>query len=190
MPVDARKSTPLCARVKRDPRDQMNWLLEQLEDSDFAADRVFYLNGFTDFTGQQSAVLRHFIEMSEKVVVSLTCDEPGSKDPSFEKAGETAAQLLRFAKELGVGKKEVGYMYGQYKKLTNDFSGHGGGDAIMFKELLKLLVRFVPPYKKYFLLNLFFKKSKVLSKYKCALSFLYAPSSIYKVSSISLNTSS
>ncbi|MBR2475498.1 MAG: ABC transporter ATP-binding protein, partial [Bacteroidaceae bacterium] len=26
----------------------------------------------------------------------------------------------------------------------------------MFKELLKLLVRFVPPYKKYFLLNLFF----------------------------------
>ena len=26
----------------------------------------------------------------------------------------------------------------------------------MFKELLKLLVRFVPPYKKYFILNLVF----------------------------------
>ena len=42
----------LCARGKRDPRDQMTWLLEQLEDSTFAAEHVFYIDGFPDFTRQ------------------------------------------------------------------------------------------------------------------------------------------
>ena len=31
----------ICARGKKDPRDQMTWLLEQLEDSNFAEDHVF-----------------------------------------------------------------------------------------------------------------------------------------------------
>jgi ATP-dependent helicase/nuclease subunit B len=40
----------LCQRGKRDPRDQMNWVLEQLEDSDYAASHRFYIDGFPDFT--------------------------------------------------------------------------------------------------------------------------------------------
>ena len=47
----------ICARGKRDPRDRLTWLLEQLEDSTFAEDHTFYLNGFTDFTGQQLAII-------------------------------------------------------------------------------------------------------------------------------------
>ena len=32
----------VCSRGKCDPRDQMNWVLEQLEDSEFAKNHVFY----------------------------------------------------------------------------------------------------------------------------------------------------
>ena len=91
----------LCARGKRDPRDQMTWLLEQLEDSTFAQEHVFYIDGFPDFTRQHTAILSHLIGTSASVVVSLTCDLPGSDDPAFEKAGATAAELLRLAKEQG-----------------------------------------------------------------------------------------
>ena len=40
----------ICGQGSRDPRDQLSWLLEQLEESDFAQNHAFYLNGFTDFT--------------------------------------------------------------------------------------------------------------------------------------------
>ena len=48
----------LCVHGKRDPRDQMNWVLEQLEDSDFAQNHIFYIDGFPDFTRQHMAVLQ------------------------------------------------------------------------------------------------------------------------------------
>ena len=92
----------LCQRGKRDPRDQMNWVLEELEDSDYAENRVFYIDGFPDFTRQHMAVLEHFIRQSAQVTVSLNCDSVSSKAMAFEKAGETAAQILRFARGAGV----------------------------------------------------------------------------------------
>ena len=92
----------LCQRGKRDPRDQMNWVLEELEDSDYAAKRVFYIDGFPDFTRQHMAVLEHFIRESDRVTVSLNCDCIDSTAMAFEKAGETAGQILRFAKAAGI----------------------------------------------------------------------------------------
>lgn len=95
----------LCARGKRDPRDQMTWLLEQLEDSDFAANHIFFIDGFPDFTRQHTAILKHLISESAQVVISLNCDWMDSAEPAFEKAGQTAGQLLRLARELGVEKE-------------------------------------------------------------------------------------
>ena len=92
----------LCQRGKRDPRDQMSWVLEELEDSDFARDRVFYIDGFPDFTRQHMAILEHLIRESEQVTVSLNCDCVSSKLMAFEKAGETAAQIVKCAKKAGV----------------------------------------------------------------------------------------
>ena len=92
----------LCQQGKRDPRDQMTWLLEQLESSDFGEKHCFYIDGFPDFTRQHLAILEHLISVSPNVVVSMNCDAPDSADPAFEKAGETAGQLLRSAKRLGV----------------------------------------------------------------------------------------
>ena len=92
----------LCSRGKRDPRDQMTWLLEQLEAGDFGEKHIFYIDGFPDFTRQHFAILLHLIQVSPQVVVSLNCDVPGSSALAFEKAGATAAELIRCAKQFGV----------------------------------------------------------------------------------------
>ena len=92
----------LCLRGKRDPRDQMTWLLEQLEDSSFAEDHTFYIDGFPDFTRQNMAILEHLIQASPNVTVSLNCDQIGSNEFAFEKAGQTAREIFRAAQNAGI----------------------------------------------------------------------------------------
>ena len=92
----------LCQRGKRDPRDQMNWVLEQMEDSDFAAKHRFYIDGFPDFTRQHLAILEHLIRFSQDVTVSVECDRVDSTALAFEKAGATAAELIKCARRAGV----------------------------------------------------------------------------------------
>ena len=92
----------LCVRGKRDPRDLMNWLLEELEDSDFGENHVFYIDGFPDFTRQHLAILEHLIRVSPSVTVGLNCDRAGSERMAFEKAGDTASQIIRCARNAGV----------------------------------------------------------------------------------------
>ncbi len=92
----------LCAVGRRDPRDRMTWCLQQLADCDFAEKRVFYIDGFPDFTRQNMAILEHLICHSPQVTVSLNCDCPDSDAMAFEKAGETCAEIIRCAKRAGV----------------------------------------------------------------------------------------
>ena len=92
----------VCARSKLDPRDQMNWLLEQMECSDYAKQHCFYIDGFPDFTRQNMAIVSHLIENSPMVTVSLNCDRVNSSRAAFERAGKTAAEILRMAQNAGV----------------------------------------------------------------------------------------
>lgn len=92
----------LCSRGKRDPRDQMTWILEQLELGTYGQEHVFYIDGFPDFTRQNMAILEHLIQVSPSVTISLTCDQVGSGQMAFEKAGDTARELLQCARRLGV----------------------------------------------------------------------------------------
>lgn len=92
----------LCARGKRDPRDQMTWLLEQLESGDFGKAHTFYIDGFPDFTRQNLAIINHLIQVSPNVTVSLNCDQPDSSVLAFEKAGNTAMELIQCARRVGI----------------------------------------------------------------------------------------
>ena len=92
----------ICSQGKRDPRDQMTWLLEQLEDGDYAKNHIFYIDGFPDFTRQNLAILEHMIQDSPSVTVSLNCDRVESDLMAFEKAGKTAAELIRCAQRAGI----------------------------------------------------------------------------------------
>lgn len=95
----------LCAQGKKDPRDLMNWLLRQLQDGDFGQEHVFYIDGFPDFTRQHMAILEHLIRVSPSVTVGLNCDSISSQTLAFEKAGDTASQLVQCAKRAGVDVK-------------------------------------------------------------------------------------
>ena len=92
----------LCRHGKCDPRDQMTWLLDQLEESDFAQQHIFYIDGFPDFTRQHMAIIAHMICNAKQVYVSLNCDCVDSQNPAFEKAAQTARELLQIAKQAEV----------------------------------------------------------------------------------------
>ena len=92
----------LCAQGSRDPRDLETLLLEQLEEGTFAEDHVFYIDGFPDFTRQHLAILEYLIRRSPEVTVSLNCDSVDSHLLAFEKAGQTARQILNCAERAGV----------------------------------------------------------------------------------------
>lgn len=92
----------ICQRGKRDPRDQMAWVLEELEQGNYAQNHVFYIDGFPDFTRQHMKILEHLIQNAPCVTVSLNCDSVKSTALAFEKAGETAAQLVRIAQKHNV----------------------------------------------------------------------------------------
>lgn len=92
----------VCAQGKRDPRDLMNWLLEQLEDGEFGENHVFYIEGFPDFTRQHLAILEHLIRVSPAVTVGLNCDSVHSQRMAFEKASQTAQELCKCAQRAGV----------------------------------------------------------------------------------------
>ena len=89
----------VCQQGKRDPRDQLTWGLEKLQECDFAESHVFYIDGFPDFTMQNMAVITYLIVHAPNVVISINCDRPGSENLSFEKAGDTAGKLLRIAQQ-------------------------------------------------------------------------------------------
>ena len=92
----------ICAQGKRDPRDQENLLLEQMELGDFPENHVFYIDGFPDFTRQHLAILEHLIRTSPDVTIAINCDSVTSPLLAFEKAGDTASQIVRCAKHAGV----------------------------------------------------------------------------------------
>lgn len=92
----------ICSRGKKDPRDQMTWLLEELQEGTFGEEHVFYIDGFPDFTRQNLAVIAYLIRVSSEITVSLNCDRVGSALLSFEKAGATAKEIIQLAEAVGV----------------------------------------------------------------------------------------
>ena len=91
----------LCLQSKRDPRDQMTWVLDQLADSDYAYRHTFYIDGFPDFSRQHLDILEQLIRQSPMVTVCLVCDGKGN-DPAFEKAEDTLRQLQQIAKRYQI----------------------------------------------------------------------------------------
>ena len=87
----------LCAQGKRDPRDQMTWLLEQLEDSDFASKHTVYIDGFPDYTRQHMMIVEHFIKCSPNVTISINTDDVDTSQAAFEKAAATAREIIDIA---------------------------------------------------------------------------------------------
>lgn len=91
----------ICDGFGQDPRDRMTKLLELLELGDFGESHRFYIDGFSDFTAQETEIIRYLMEVSPQVTVCLTADRIGTDTPGMELAGETAGILLRHAARTG-----------------------------------------------------------------------------------------
>ena len=64
-----------------------------------------YLDGFTDFTPQETLVIKALLKQANSVTVALTCDSLDDERDSagiFAPARHTARSLLRLARENGI----------------------------------------------------------------------------------------
>ena len=95
----------LTAQTALDPRDRLTRVAEKLKGSGWAEGKDLWLDGFTDFTAQELAVLRPLLRQAESVSVSLTCDKVEEDEDGtgiFSPARRTAAKLLRLAGDEGI----------------------------------------------------------------------------------------
>lgn len=89
----------MTARGPLDPRDRLTRLAEALRSCPFFRGKDVYLDGFTDFTPQQSLVLEEILRQAHTVTLALTCGE--GEGAVFAPARRTVAQLKRLAARVG-----------------------------------------------------------------------------------------
>ena len=88
------------ANGKADPADTLLRLVETLGGS-ATGTGGFYMDGFTDFTGTETAVLKALFERGSDVTVCLTCDGLSGEAEQFATARAAAFQLKRIAEQAG-----------------------------------------------------------------------------------------
>lgn len=91
-----------CAHIALDPRERLTRLRDALERSGFAEGKRVYVDGFSDFSTQERAVLELLMRDAEEVTVCLTCDDLYEGLDVFEAERETAAALMRCAQRYGI----------------------------------------------------------------------------------------
>lgn len=83
-----------------DPGDQLQHLAKQLEDEEFAEGKTFYILGFSDFTGQQLAVMRQLMTYGLDVTICLVTKEKTTENLDGLPL-ETHQKVMSICAELG-----------------------------------------------------------------------------------------
>ncbi len=89
----------VCDNGKADPTEKLLWLREALAETDWAENRDFYIDGFSDFTGAELEVLEMLIRQSNHVWIALMAD---NKYPVTRPAQDTARSLQRLAEKWDI----------------------------------------------------------------------------------------
>ena len=84
-----------------DPRDRLDFLYDQICDTDYADGRWFFVDGFIDFSSQELRVLAALMLRCASMVVTLPWDREEDENSVFSPAGETMARLISTAKACG-----------------------------------------------------------------------------------------
>lgn len=88
------------AQGARDPRDRLSLLRKKLLSGDYARGKHFFVDGFTDFSGQELRVLEALLRTGENLTVTLPAGM--GDDGLFVPGQETLGQLIHLAKQLGI----------------------------------------------------------------------------------------
>ena len=89
------------AQSAADPRDNMTLLQKKLREGDYARNRHFFVDGFTDFSSQETGVLRQLLMKCQTMTVTVPCDDIFGTSTLFAPGRETALELIRMAEECG-----------------------------------------------------------------------------------------
>ena len=90
------------AQGHADPTDRLTHLAERIPESTLGHTGQFYLDGFTDYTRQELAVVRALLTAGADVTVCLTLDALTDGNEIFGTARHTARVLLDMADDYGV----------------------------------------------------------------------------------------
>ena len=129
----------VCAQSRNDPVTRLSRLTKMLLDVPYAENRIFYLDGFSDFTGAELQIISSLLTVSGEVQVALTTD--GSKKAVFQTANETVRQLLQLARSLDVQTQTETLGMSTMRSdevrfwLTELFSG---GEAVWEREQIRI----------------------------------------------------
>ena len=95
----------MTAQTALDPRDRLTRAADKLKECRWGEGKDLWLDGFTDFTPQQLAMLERLLVQAKDVTVTLTCDhleEDEGGTGIFSPARKTAARLMALARKKGV----------------------------------------------------------------------------------------
>jgi ATP-dependent helicase/nuclease subunit B len=84
-----------------DPRDKLTLLRDKLLNTEYAENRYFFVDGFTDFSAQELSVLDALLRRGVHMTVTVPCDSLDSSDRLFAPGRETALRLLQLARSAG-----------------------------------------------------------------------------------------
>jgi len=85
-----------------EPSDRMTFLAELIEKSGIDKMHHYYIDGFTDFTVQESRVIEALLRKNADVTLCLGCDDLFDGSEIFELSRRTARHFLAFCKESGI----------------------------------------------------------------------------------------
>lgn len=91
----------IVSQGRLDPTDRLTRLAENISRSTLSHGR-FYLDGFTDFTYQESRVIESLLRSGAQVTVCLTCEGMEEGHEIFEASRRAALSLKRLAGHCGV----------------------------------------------------------------------------------------
>lgn len=90
------------ANLGQNPESRLNRLLFALEQSDFAKEKRFYFDGFTDFNGVELRIIEQLLCDGAEVSAYLHCDSLDSNAQQYSAARDTAKKLMRLAQKQHV----------------------------------------------------------------------------------------
>lgn len=86
----------VCANGKADPAGKLLWLRDALMETDWADNRVFYIDGFLDFTGAEMEVLEILLRKSRHIWMTMTAAQ---EHPVTKPVQDTVHKLRRIAQK-------------------------------------------------------------------------------------------
>ena len=90
----------VCENGKADPTDKLLRLRDMLAETDWAAERTFYLDGFSDFTGAELGIIEVLLRGSRDISIALAAGN--DRNPTTRLAWQTASELRKLAEKWGV----------------------------------------------------------------------------------------